>query len=159
MLLSNFCILATAQVKIITLVVCSAKNKGDRTRPVKFLFLKKIQDNSQINDSFTTPCVCLTFFLDLRSCDLKRPHQTNISDNTNFSKPPYRPLDVCFSSSWWRFFINGIISMLCSSFKPWPEVVLMFQVAAILRVGRGGRPSSGKNENKTKQKQKQIKHS
>ena len=47
--------------------------------------------------------------------------------------------------------------MLCSSFKPWPQVVLMLQVAAILRVGRGGRSSSGegkqnKQQNKTKTK-------
>ena len=43
--------------------------------------------------------------------------------------------------------------MLCSSFKPWPQVVLMFQVAAILRVGRGGRSSSGEGkQNKTKTK-------
>merc|ERR1712020_42914 len=36
--------------------------------------------------------------------------------------------------------------MLCSSFKAWPQVVLMFQVAAILRVGRRGRPSSGEGK-------------
>ena len=38
--------------------------------------------------------------------------------------------------------------MLCSSFKAWPQVVLMLQVAAILRIGRGGRPSSGEGKQK-----------
>ena len=38
---------------------------------LSFFSFKKIQDNSQINDPFTTPCVCLTFFLDSRSCDVR----------------------------------------------------------------------------------------
>ena len=96
LLLSNFCILVAPKLCWAVKSACP-KNKGDCTRPVKFFFsFKKIQDNSQINDPFTTPCLCLTFFLDSRSCDV-RPNKYF----TNFSKPHYRPLDVCFSSSWW----------------------------------------------------------
>ena len=47
--------------------------------------------------------------------------------------------------------------MLCSSFKPWPQVVLMLQVAAILRVGRGGRSSSGEGKQNKQQNKQQNK--